>query len=214
MTSSTKQMFNSEDPGSSCDALMEIEIPDSVIAMHDTKQEEVQTKKKKRKRSEDPPEEKKERPPRKARVLYSVERVDKCVDENRRFVLKKDQTGKFNTQEMRNFVVSVRKNPELSQKYISNGTIDLVLGGEKITLPVHGRNAKRTPGLAKARAYTILNRLTRYGVINGRYVSVLRDFGYGGNSAHSLVSSYQSAAASDLVSPQESLKVESPTMVM
>ena len=142
---------------------------------------------------EEEEEEEKKQAPRKSRVLMERDDAFKMLDENGYLVLNPDAKGKYDAYAMRTFVVSLRKKKfALDDSGKVPEEIKVVLGdsAKEFTLPLHGRNAKRTPGIAKTRAFTILDTLRKHGVINGRYVSVLRDFGYGGNSANKLVKDY------------------------
>jgi hypothetical protein len=148
-------------------------------------------------------EEKKSSSSRKSRVLMEKEEAFTMISPDGSLVLTPDAKGKYDSYKMRTFVVSLRK-----QKFAMDDSgkvpeeIKVVLGDSSFTLPLHGRNAKRTPGIAKTRAFTILDTLRKHGVINGRYVSVLRDFGYGGNSANKLVKDY-TARGKGLVKVEE-----------
>jgi len=152
---------------------------------------------------EEEEEEEKKSSSRKSRVLMEKEEAFTMIGPDGSLVLTPDAKGKYDSYKMRTFVVSLRKKKfALDDSGKVPEEIKVVLGDSSFTLPLHGRNAKRTPGIAKTRAFTILDTLRKHGVINGRYVSVLRDFGYGGNSANKLVKDY-TARGKGLVKVEE-----------
>lgn len=162
-------------------------------------EEEKPPKSNKRKRqktssnlSDDSEAEEKESRPRKSRVLMEQAEADKMIDAKGRVVLTPNEQGEYDAYKLRTFVVSLRKGVfKLGQQEAAPpDSLTLLIDNKEVTVPLHGRNAKRTPGVAKHNAFNILDKLRQHGVIKGRYVSVLRDFGFGGNSANSLVKTY------------------------
>ena len=182
-------------------------VRESTSAMEDEEEEQTRPpKNRKRKAATAEPEvdeeEEEEKKPRKARALMEKEEAFEMVDEAGRVVLTPDAKGKYDSYKFRTCVVSLRKKKFIIGDEAQPSELKLLIDDKEVTLPLHGRSAKRKAGLAKANAFDILDKLRQHGVINGRYVSVLRDFGFGGNSANKLVKLY-TARGKDLVKVED-----------
>jgi hypothetical protein len=100
-------------------------------------------------------------------------------------------SGGANLLAMRRFVKTVRKDPNLAKEFVVDGSVSIRAGdGSTVLLPINDRHSSRTPGEAMNRARRIvegIKKLTKGTAKNGRYVSLLRDFGFGGQTTQRLV---------------------------
>jgi hypothetical protein len=100
-------------------------------------------------------------------------------------------SGGANLLAMRRFVKTVRKNPELAKQFVVDGNVSIRgSDGATVLMPINDRHSSRTPGEAMNRARRIvegIKKLTKGTAKNGRYVSLLRDFGFGGQTTQKLV---------------------------